>query len=437
MTAQPVGATGGYTSLYLINESNNSYKYINKGFDKVGFTYYSLFSGIGGMTMGLEPLGGKCLGAWEFDPYSKRQYAQEAHKLLHPHIPIHSDVTKINPHELEDFDLLAFTPPCQAFSVAGKRGGFEDTRGTLTFDALNIAKVKKPKVLFMENVKGLLSHDKGNTIGVICHAINEIGYLVDFTILNSKYFDVAQNRERLYLIAVREDLAEEEEWDIKGANVLSKVKSKLKREGLRTYKFDFPKQTEVKTKIRDFLEIEVEDKYHLHTDKTEKLVMELTKRGLKETDRVAVEGSYQPDHSNSIGQRYQVWGANDVAGTITATTYKQPQAIAIESSPVMLGHIELKGHDAIKRVYSINGQSPTLTTMGGGHREPKIAELKNNGYIIRKLTPCECLRLQATPTHYIKLLLENFSNSRCYKFSGNGLTITVIQALGKKIIKYL
>lgn len=100
------------------------------------FTYASAFAGIGGMTLGLKPLGGEGVLAWEYDPTEKRrQYAQDAHKLLHPEIPVHGDICEANTDEIPDFDVFCFTPPCQAFSVAGKRGGFDDTRGTLTFEA--------------------------------------------------------------------------------------------------------------------------------------------------------------------------------------------------------------------------------------------------------------------------------------------------------------
>lgn len=455
------------------------------------FTYASAFAGIGGMTLGLKPLGGIGVAAWEYDPTSKKtQYAQDAHKLLHPEIPVYGDICKAEPKELPDFDVFCFTPPCQAFSVAGKRGGFDDTRGTLTFEALRIAKEKKPKILFMENVKGLVNHDKGNTMGTIVHAINEIGYVVDFTVLNSKYFDVAQNRERVYLIAVREDLIQETPWiDIVGNTMLPKAKKRYQQEGAKTFNFDWPMQEGVRTKLKDFLEEFVDEKYHLSNDKTEKLILELETRGLKETDKVSIEGSYQPDNSTSIGQRYQIWGGEGVSGALTATMYKQPQAIAYDGlaikeatkkgydiaqegdavnfqfpesktrrgrvgkqiantleasninqgvvekvdSPNMLGLLDVKGTEQIRRVYDVNGQGPTLTTMQGGMQEPKIYDK----YRIRKLTPTECLRLQSVPDWAIEKLKENFSDSRLYKFAGNGLTTNVITDIGEKIVELL
>jgi len=107
---------------------------------------------------------------------------------------------KINTRELPDFDMLCGGYPCQSFSIAGKRKGFEDIRGTLFFQIERIAKAKRPKIILLENVKGLLSHDKGNTWKVITQHLNNMGYLVDYRILNSKYFGVPQNRERIFHI---------------------------------------------------------------------------------------------------------------------------------------------------------------------------------------------------------------------------------------------
>src|SRR5690606_26809768 len=113
-------------------------------------------------------------------PHVKTQYTQQTYKLLHPHVDVRGDVFALDEQEVPDHDLLSFTTPCQSFSIAGKRLGFEDIRGTLVFEALRIAKHKKPRVLLMENVKGLVGHDGGKTLDTIIHAINDIGYTVDF-----------------------------------------------------------------------------------------------------------------------------------------------------------------------------------------------------------------------------------------------------------------
>jgi DNA (cytosine-5)-methyltransferase 1 len=449
--------------------------------------YASAFAGIGGMTLGLKDLGFEGVAAWEYDPTEKKtQYAQNAHKLLHPEIPLHGDICNFDTELLPDFDVFCFTPPCQAFSVAGKRGGFEDTRGTLTFEALKIAKDKKPKVLFMENVKGLINHDKGNTMGVIINAINEIGYTVDFAVLNSKYFDVAQNRERVYLIGVRDDLIPETPWiDINGNTMLPKAKKRYQQEGVKTFNFNWPEQKEVRTRLRDFLDDKVDEKYFLAEDKTAALVKQLedglavkeatkarftkatvgdavnisspnstTHRGrvgkqmantieasginqgvVERTDRIIEVGKIKPHRNSSLAN--SVHSTEGISSTLDTMQGGGREPKILEESPIMLGHIDLKGHDAIKRVYSTTGQGPTLTTMGGGHREPKIAEESHTRYRIRKLTPSECLKLQAVPNWAIEKLKMEFSDSRLYKFAGNGLTTNVIAAIGKEIVNLL
>ena len=411
------------------------------------YTYASAFAGIGGMTLGLKDLGFEGLIAWEFDTSSKKkQYAQEAHKMLHPDIKVEGDICAADTKEIPFFDVFCFTPPCQAFSVAGKRGGFDDTRGTLTFEALRIAKDKKPKILFMENVKGLVNHDKGNTMGTIINAINDIGYIVDFTILNSKYFDVAQNRERVYLIAVREDLIEESPWiEIVGNKMLPKAKKKYQQDGAKTFNFDWPKEECVRTKLLDFLESDVHEKYYLDKSKTDNLIFDLEKNkeknaivegiAIKEATKKGYDIAQEGDSVNfqfpkSKTRRGRV--GKNIANTLEASNINQGVLEKIDSTNV-LGLLDIKGTDQIRRVYGTDGQCPTLTTMQGGMQEPKIY----NNYRIRKLTPTECLRLQSVPQWAIDILIENFSDSRLYKFAGNGLTTNVIVAIGEKIKELL
>src|SRR5690625_4442727 len=171
------------------------------------FNYVSLFSGIGGFEQALNKLGGTCVFASEFDKFATQSYT-----ALYGDDHLHGDITKIEAEEIPEHDLLVGGFPCQSFSVAGKRKGFEDTRGTLFFDIARIAAEKRPKALLLENVKGLVNHDKGNTLDVMIETLNEIGYVVDLDEIGSKYFGVPQNRERIFIVAIREDLIEQEEW---------------------------------------------------------------------------------------------------------------------------------------------------------------------------------------------------------------------------------
>ena len=135
-----------------------------------------------------------CIGYSEIDKYAIKTY--ERH-FKHDN---YGDATKINPTELPDFDLLVGGFPCQAFSIAGKRKGFDDTRGTLFFDIARILAEKRPRHMVLENVKGLLSHDGGKTFQTILGVLSDLGYRVEWQVLNSKDFGVPQNRERIYFI---------------------------------------------------------------------------------------------------------------------------------------------------------------------------------------------------------------------------------------------
>lgn len=157
--------------------------------------YFSMFSGIGGFEYGLEQsdYNFECVGFSEIDKYAKSIYKN--------HFPDHhdyGDATQINTDDLPDFDLLVGGFPCQAFSIAGQRKGFEDTRGTLFFEIARILKDKKPSYFLLENVRGLLSHNKGETFQTILTVLSDLDYIVSWEVLNSKDFGVPQRRESVY-----------------------------------------------------------------------------------------------------------------------------------------------------------------------------------------------------------------------------------------------
>lgn len=189
--------------------------------------YLSLFSGIGGFELGiqqayddisdaerkkqgrnkknssnikLKQVGAqqsapRCIGYSEIDKYATKIY--EKHFQTHTAL---GDITKIDARDLPDFDLICGGFPCQSFSIAGKRRGFEDTRGTLFFEIARIAREKQPRLLLLENVKGLLSHDQGRTFFTIISSLDELGYDTQWQVLNSKDFGVPQNRERVFIV---------------------------------------------------------------------------------------------------------------------------------------------------------------------------------------------------------------------------------------------
>lgn len=168
------------------------------------FKFIDLFAGIGGFRMAMQNLGGKCVYTSEWD-----EQAQKTYRANYGEIPF-GDITKETNKAYipDDFDVLCAGFPCQAFSIAGKRGGFEDTRGTLFFDVAEIIQRKKPKAIFLENVKGLRNHNGGKTLATILNVLrNDLGYFIpEPQIINAKDFGVPQNRERIFIVGFRKDL---------------------------------------------------------------------------------------------------------------------------------------------------------------------------------------------------------------------------------------
>ncbi len=168
------------------------------------FTFIDLFAGIGGFRIAMQNLGGKCIYSSEWDKQAQKTYLTNFGE-----VPF-GDITKERTKQFipDDFDVLCAGFPCQAFSLAGKKRGFEETRGTLFFDVAEIIRRKRPKAFFLENVKGLLIHDKGKTIEVILNVLrNDLDYYVpDPQIVNAMNFGVPQHRERVYIVGFRKDL---------------------------------------------------------------------------------------------------------------------------------------------------------------------------------------------------------------------------------------
>ncbi len=211
---------------------------------KYQFKFIDLFAGIGGIRLAFQNLKGKCVFSSEWDKFSKLTYEANFGE-----VPF-GDITKpeVKNYIPNGFDVLCAGFPCQSFSIAGKRGGFEDTRGTLFFDVAEIIKQKQPKAFFLENVKGLKSHDKGNTLRTILNTLrNDLNYYVpEPKIINAKDFGVPQNRERIFIVGFRKDL----EID----------------------SFKYPKELNKEVKLSDVLEKdEVSVKYYLSTTYLETL----------------------------------------------------------------------------------------------------------------------------------------------------------------------
>ncbi|WP_053027755.1 DNA cytosine methyltransferase [Staphylococcus haemolyticus] len=168
--------------------------------------FIDICSGIGGFRSALEKHGHECVAFAEIDKFAKQSY--KAIYDTENEIDI-GDITQMPDEDWQQFkgkcDIIVGGTPCQSFSIAGKRKGFEDTRGTVFFSYVNAVKNVEPKYFIFENVKGLISHDKGNTIRTMLLAFDEIGYELDFDIFNSKCYGVPQNRERIYIVGRKKD----------------------------------------------------------------------------------------------------------------------------------------------------------------------------------------------------------------------------------------
>lgn len=191
--------------LYLSKINKPKFKTKNK--DKT-FTFIDLFAGIGGFRMAMQNLGGKCVFTSEWDLKAQETYFHNFGDIPFGDITLKATKAKIP----KEFDLLCAGFPCQAFSIAGKRGGFEDTRGTLFFDVAEIIKEHRPKGIFLENVKGLINHKSGKTLETILNVLrDDLNYIVpEPKIINAKHFGVPQNRERIFIVGFRKEDFEEE-----------------------------------------------------------------------------------------------------------------------------------------------------------------------------------------------------------------------------------
>lgn len=165
-----------------------------------GMTFIDLFAGLGGFRLALESYGAKCIYSNEWDKPVREVYYENFGDIPE------DDITQVDEKSIPDHDILCAGFPCQAFSISGKQRGFEDSRGTLFFDVARIVKEKKPKVVFMENVKNFATHDGGKTLEVVKGTMEELGYTFHQKVLNAVNYGIPQKRERIYMVCFRNDL---------------------------------------------------------------------------------------------------------------------------------------------------------------------------------------------------------------------------------------
>ena len=337
-----------------------------------------LFSGYGTATFALKRLGipHEIIGYSDIDKYANQCFQQNhGGKEL-------GDVKLVNPNDLEDFDLLTGGFPCQSFSVAGKGLGELDPRGTLFYEIIRIAEVKKPKYMLLENVKGLTNKTHKATFDKIIEELTRIGYYVHWKVLNSKDFGIPQSRARVWFVCFRNDLRGVFEW---------------------------PKPVELKIFIKDILEENVDPKYYL----SEKIIELIKRHNLKEDDlngftQTAIDSNY----FKGIGNRGN-----------KSRCFVRVKRIQYDVSG--------KGYNSQQdRIYNINGVMPSIPC---SRTFDKINIYSSEKDFFRKLTPKECFRLQGFLNDEINL--DGLSDTQRYKLAGNGQDVNMVSLIFKEMFK--
>lgn len=412
--------------------------------------FLDLFAGIGGFRLGMESAGHECIGFCEIDKFARASY-----KAIHNtegEIELH-DITRVTDESVRRFgsvDIICGGFPCQAFSIAGARRGFEDTRGTLFFEICRFASILRPKYLFLENVRGLLNHDGGATFETIIRTLDGLGYAVEWQILNSKNFGVPQNRERVFIVGHLRGQRTRNVFPIGGENAKSdKQQSKIEIVGntkdpngtgkgtgsvvynsnglagtLLARDYKEPKQIAIPNEIKQF--------GVLQPNYNQSGVVYDTD-GIAPTIRAYQGGGLEPKIIQR-GHGYNQGGEHEIAPTVTRNSYHENNLLRITEATSQ-GYAEATIGD------SVNLSHPNSKTRRGRVGK-QIANTLLTGesqgvvepdFRIRKLTPRECWRLQGFPDWAFDKAQEVNSNSQLYKQAGNSVTVNVIAAIAKEL----
>lgn len=407
--------------------------------------FLDLFAGIGGFRLGMESAGHECIGFCEIDKFARTSY-----KAIHDtegEVEMH-DITTVSDEFIRGIgsvDVICGGFPCQAFSIAGKRKGFEDTRGTLFFEIARFASILRPRYLFLENVKGLLNHEGGATFETILRALDELGYDVEWQVLNSKDY-VPQNRKRVFIIG-----------HLRGER--TRKVFPFERENRTTIENNI-KQINDSKKTRELLNFDSTNRFYDVSGISPCLN---TMQGGDREPKIAIVGNINPSGNGMNGQ---VYSSNGLSPTLTTNKGEGTKIVVPVLTPdrfekrqngrrfkedgdemftltaqdrhgILVREATSKGYaEALPGISHPNSETRRgrvgkgiANTLLTGEEQAVVTE----NYRIRKLTPRECWRLQGFPDWAFDRAKQVNSDSQLYKQAGNSVTVPVIANIAKRL----
>lgn len=387
--------------------------------------FLDLFAGIGGFRLGMESAGHECVGFCEIDKFARTSY-----KAIHDttgEVEMH-DITTVTDEFIRGIgrvDVICGGFPCQAFSIAGKRQGFNDTRGTLFFEIARFASILRPRYLFLENVKGLLNHEGGATFETILRALDELGYDVEWHLFNSKDY-VPQNRERVFIIGHLRGERTRKVFPFGRDGTKTNKKYRIKKIG------NIRKMG--KSQSGDVVSIDGIAPTMCSTttqkDPTKIVIPVLTPdrlekrqngRRFKDDGEEMFTLTSQDKHGVAIIQKprgYNEGGSHEIAPTLSANSWH-------ENNLLQMGGLYTNDSERFSRGI-LPGLSRTI-------KSSKADAAVFDGMRIRKLTPRECWRLQGFPDRVFDKAKEVNSDSQLYKQAGNSVTVPVIADIAVRL----